>query len=316
MPVHDDTARAVPAWEAAAETEVVEVAAGVHVHLQPDGGWCLSNAGVVTGPDLTVVVDTAATERRARLLREAVDRLAPGPPRVVVNTHFHGDHTFGNAAFGPQALVVARPGTREEIVETGLALTGLWPDVGWGDVRPVPPQLTFTDRMTLHTGTHRVELIAVEPAHTRHDTVAWLPGSRILFAGDIVMPGCTPFVLMGTVDGSLEVLDVLRALRPDVIVGGHGRPAGPEAFDEAEAYLRWVRETARDGLRRGLSPLETARAADLGRFAGLRDPERLVGNLHRAFADLEGGEPARPLDVPAVFAEIVEFNGRLPACHA
>ncbi|MBE8525350.1 MBL fold metallo-hydrolase [Amycolatopsis sp. H6(2020)] len=296
---------------------LVEIADGVHAYVQPDGGWCLNNAGIITAPGAgAVVVDTAATERRALALRDTVDRLAEGTRRIVVNTHFHGDHVFGNAAFGPAATVIAHAGTRDEIIETGTQLTGLWPDVDWGEVSVVPPDVTHTDGLTVHLGERRIELLSMGPAHTRHDTVVWLPAERVLFTGDIVMPGCTPFVPMGTVAGSLAALDRMRALRPRVVVGGHGPVSGPAAFDETERYLRWVRKVAAEGAAAGLTPLETARRAARGGFGSLLDPERLVGNLRRAWLELDGGELARPMNVAEMFGELVEFHGGLPACHA
>ncbi|MFE6820792.1 MBL fold metallo-hydrolase, partial [Streptomyces sp. NPDC057675] len=77
-----------------------ELAPGVYAYIQPDGGWCVSNSGVLIGDDGVTVVDTTATEDRARALRAAVGALSPAPVRLVVNTHFHGDHTFGNAVVG------------------------------------------------------------------------------------------------------------------------------------------------------------------------------------------------------------------------
>ncbi|MFF8957352.1 MBL fold metallo-hydrolase [Streptomyces sp. NPDC014894] len=297
-------------------SRLVEVADGVHAYLQPDGGWCLNNAGVIVAGDSAVVVDTAATERRALRLRDAVDSVAAGPRRTVVNTHFHGDHTFGNGVFGPSATVVSHAGARAEMAEAGLGLARLWPDVEWGDVEVVLPDVAYEGSLTLHVEGRRVELLHFGPAHTRSDTVVWLPEERVLFTGDIVMPGCTPFVLMGTVAGSLATLERLRGLGARTVVGGHGPLAGPEAFDATEEYLRWLARTAAEGAERGLTPMETARSCDPGAFAGLLDPERLVGNLHRAWLELEPGQLARPLDVVAVFNEMVEFNGGLPACHA
>lgn len=301
----------------AGQPELVEVADGVYAYLQPDGSWCLNNAGVIAGRDTAVVVDTAATEQRARRLRASVDSVGAGPGRIIVNTHFHGDHTFGNAVFGAAATVVSHAGTRTEIADTGLALTGLWPDVEWGDVRLTLPNITYTGGMTLYVGDRRAELMHVGPAHTRNDTVVWLPDERVLFTGDIVMSGCTPFVMMGTVEGSLASLDRLRGLGATTVVTGHGPVAGPEVFDRTEEYLRWMQELAAEGARQGLTPLETARECDLGEFAGLLDPERLVGNLYRARMELEGGELARPLNAVAVFKEMIEYNGgRRPACYA
>lgn len=77
----------------------VEVAPGVHAYVQPDGGWCLNNAGWVTDGHTTLLVDTAATERRALMLREALVASGAPMPAHVVNTHHHGDHTYGNAVF-------------------------------------------------------------------------------------------------------------------------------------------------------------------------------------------------------------------------
>ncbi|MFE9746861.1 MBL fold metallo-hydrolase [Saccharothrix saharensis] len=296
-------------------TALHEVADGVFAHLQPDGGWCLNNAGLITSGGDAALVDTAATEARATRLREAVLTVAPAPPRVVVNTHSHGDHTFGNFVF-PEAVVVAHERTQAEMAEIGLHLTGLWPDVCWGGLEVVLPTLTFRDRLTLTVGGTTAELLHLGVAHTTNDTAVWLPEQRVLFAGDLVMAGVTPFVMMGSVSGSLAVTAKLRALGAETVVPGHGPVCGPEVFDTAERYLRWVRGLAEDGIAAGLTPLETARAADLGEFADLLDRERLVPNLHRAYAEAAGAEEGAVLDVATMFGELVEYHGSLPACHA
>jgi cyclase len=296
---------------------LVPVADGVYAFVQPEGGWCLNNAGLIAGGDgCSVLVDTAATESRTRRLREAVQRVVPHGPDYVVNTHFHGDHTFGNGQFAPGAVIVAHEGTRADTQEAGLGLRGLWPDVEWGDTPLTLPSLTFTEELKLHGGELRTELLHVGPAHTANDVVAWVPERAVLFTGDVVWSGVTPYVLMGSVTGSLRALERMRALRAAVVVPGHGPVGGPELIDETEAYLHRLRQLAQDGLRRGLSPLEAAREADLGGFSGLLDSERLVGNLHRAYAELTGLAPGARIDVAASFAEMVAFHGGLPACHA
>ncbi|WP_333768966.1 MBL fold metallo-hydrolase [Streptomyces sp. IBSBF 2435] len=293
------------------------LADGVHAFVQPDGGWCLGNAGIVVGDGVTALIDTAATEARVRLLRDAVAALTPHEPAIVVNTHHHGDHHFGNAVFAPAAAVVASARTREVMAEKGTALRYVWPDTPWGDLQLTLPTVTFEDRLTLHVGGLRVELFDLGTAHTVSDTVAWLPERRVLFAGDVLLPGCTPFVLMGSVSGSLAVLDRLRALRPEVVVGGHGPVAGPEVLDATGAYLRWVQGLAVRGLADGLSPYEAAVRADLGPYAELREPERLVANLHRAYAEAAGLPLDRQIRSGPVFEEMARFNGGRPlVCRA
>jgi len=296
---------------------MVEVADGVYAYVQLPGGWCVSNSGVVAGPDGALVIDTLATESRATRLVEAVDALRPGPARTLVNTHHHGDHHFGNHVFGPAAVVIAHELARTEMAEAGLALTTLWPDLEWGEVRVTLPSVTFTDRLTIYNGQRRAELIHVGPAHTTNDVVVWLPDDEVLFAGDVVLSGATPFVLMGSVRGSLDAVATLSRLGARTVVCGHGPVAGPEVFEQTLAYLRWIERLAAEGATHGLSPLELAREADLGEFGELLDPERIVGNLHRAYAELDSGELGRPLDVVAIFCEMVAYNdGRLPTCLA
>ncbi|MEV4191562.1 MBL fold metallo-hydrolase [Streptomyces toxytricini] len=302
--------------EPAGDATLTEVADGVHAYVQPPGGWCLNNAGIIHDGGHSALVDTAATEARARRLRAAALRLCPRPPRAVVNTHFHGDHTYGNCLF-PEALAIGHERTRSMVLAAGKHMAGLWPEVCWGDIDIAPPQLTFRDRTTLHVGDVRAEIVHIGPAaHTTDDTVVWLPDRRVLFTGDLVMNGVTPFCAMGSVSGSLDALDRLRALGAHTVVPGHGPVGGPGLLDANEAYFRYVRDLAADGAAAGLTPLELARTAGPGPYAGLLDPERLLPNLHRAYAELQGLEPGAPLDIGALFEEMALYRGGRPACAA
>ncbi len=92
-----------------------EIAPGVFAYIQPDGSWWLNNAGFVGPADDTALIDTAATELRTRRLISAMSAALGGPPavRTIVNTHHHGDHTFGNCLF-PYATVVAHRNCRRD----------------------------------------------------------------------------------------------------------------------------------------------------------------------------------------------------------
>lgn len=296
-----------------------EVADDVYAFVQPPGSWCVSNAGVLAGPNGLVLVDTAATRARTEALREAVEGLRRGPVVAVVNTHHHGDHVFGNCVFAPPATIVAHELARPEMATAGLGLQMLWPEVAWGQLTLELPTLTFAERLTLHLGERQVELHHVGPAHTTNDVVVWLPDVRVLFAGDVVLPGCTPFTLMGSIRGSLAALDRLRGFGAETVVGGHGEISGPEAFDQTESYLCWVLQLASAGIAGGLDPLEVARRSGFGEFGALLDPERLVGNLQRAYLELE--HPEQPLgseiDALGAFQKMIDFNGgELLRCFA
>ncbi|MEV8306361.1 MBL fold metallo-hydrolase [Streptomyces flavidovirens] len=301
----------------ATDPYIVQLAPGVHAYIQPDGGWCLNNAGFVSDGTSTLLVDTAATERRAHALREALLATGAPLPRTVVNTHHHGDHTYGNSVFVPEATVIGHDTCRAEVLTAGLQLHQMWPQNDFGDITVTAPTLTYSERLTVHAGGTEVRLIHPGVGHATGDSIVHLPEYGIVFTGDLVFQGGTPFVPMGSLSGSLRALDLLRSLGADTVVPGHGPVTDPSAYDATARYLRYVAELAEAGHAKGRTPLETAQEADLGAFAELRESERLVANLHRAYAELDGLPEGSPLDPVAVFADMAAMNGGKPvACHA
>jgi cyclase len=300
------------------DTTVTEVAGGVFAFVQHDGSWWINNAGFVVGADHVVVIDTASTERRVKSLRDAISAVTPAPVRTVVNTHHHGDHTNGNCLF-PDAVVMGRTRCRAEVARNRIGgLDAIWGPVDWGALEVRPPEVTFESDAELFVDGRRIALIgAGDAAHTTNDVLAWLPEDGVLFAGDLVFNGGTPFVLMGSVSGSLTALDRIRALRPRVIVPGHGEVCDLDVLAGIESYLRFVQARAADGRAKAQSPLEAARETDLGEFAALHDSERLVGNLHRAYSELDGNPIDADVDVMAALSDMIAFNdGNVLRCLA
>lgn len=293
-----------------------EVSPGVYAYIQPDGSWFLNNTAFLVGRDGVVSIDTTSTERRTRDYLAAIARVTDRPVRTLINTHHHGDHTHGNCLL-PLATILGHPRCREEILSGAQGLfppsERLFGQVEWGDIQPVPPFVTFDDHLTVWVDDLRVELHAVGgPAHTTNDIVAFVPEHSVLFTGDLVFVGGTPFVPMGSVAGSLAALEWLRGFGARTLVPGHGPVSGPEVIQPVEDYLRFVQQVARDGKAAGLSPLEAARHTDLGHFAELHDAERIVGNLHRAYAELDGVPPGAPIEMAAALSDMVTYNGGQP----
>ncbi len=305
---------------APAPARVQEVSDGVFAYIQPDGTWFINNTGFLVGSAGVTSVDACSTERRTRDYLAAIAATTAQPVRTLVNTHHHGDHTHGNYLLRG-ATIVAHDKCRDEILAAGLPnFGGLFGDVDWGGIELAPPFLTYDDHVTLYSDDLRCEVRYVgSPAHTTNDSIVWIPGRSVLFAGDLIFNGGTPFMLMGSVAGAIEVLTgLIKPLGAATIVPGHGDVCGPEAIDDALGYLRFVLDVARQGKAAGLSPLEAAMETDLGRYAGLHDRERIVGNLHRAYADLDAAlERGAKLDTAAVFLDMVTYNGGKPlSCHA
>jgi cyclase len=297
--------------------ELHEVGDGVFAYIQPDGSWFINNTGFVVDSSSVISIDACSTERRTRAFREQISAITPSPVTTLVNTHNHGDHTYGNSLIGA-ATIVGHEKCRTQIIKNGLpANTGIFEPIEWGDLALAPPTVTFDDRIRLWSDDQPVELSYVgQAAHTTNDILIWLPVQQVLFCGDLLFNGGTPFLLSGSVAGAIDVLtNVLAPIPAKTIVPGHGAPCDRALIATIVDYLKFVLATARSGRDAGLSPLEVARETSLGEYAPWLDSERIVGNLHRAYADLD---PARPdVDMVTALADMVTYNGGKPlSCSA
>lgn len=286
----------------------------VFAFVQGDGSWWLNNCGLIVVGDTVIGVDTCASESRTADFAAAIRSVTPLPMSYLVNTHEHSDHTNGNGIF-PTALVIAHEDVRPAMVRRGIPHhpRHFEPfDVGRLTLRP--PAIGFSERMTLWAGELRCELISAgQPAHTTADTVVSIPDRSTVFAGDLLFNGVTPLLMGGSVQGTVAVLEtVLRPLGAERIVPGHGPVGGTEIIDAVQRYCELVLSIAATGLKRGRSPLETARDAHLGEFADWLDAERLVANLHRAYADLTGIAAGTALDYSGIMDEVLLLRGGGP----
>jgi len=292
------------------DAEVVQVADHAYAYVQADGSWFINNTGFIVGPEGVILIDTSSTEARTRAFLDAVRNVADLPIQAVVNTHHHGDHTHGNYLTAPAPIISHR--LCKEIVEAAgidhYPTAFEQPD--WGNLQLRAPTITFDTRLDLWAGETLIELHTMGGvAHTTNDVVAWLPNDGVLYTGDLVFHGGTPFVLMGSVQGSIDALDVLRSFGAQTVVPGHGKVTTPAVFDDIERYLSMILDVASDALANGKTALEAAIACDLGEFESLTDNERLVGNLYRAMAELQGPEANANMSIVAAIGDMIAYHG-------
>ena len=149
-------------------------------------------------------------------------------------------------------------------------------------------------------------------AHTDNDSIVCIPERRVLFTGDLAFNGGTPFLLQGSVTGARRTSSGCSRSNRRSWSPGTATSVDPR-FSSSADYLDVVLDTARAGMAAGLTPLETARESDLGAFADLLDSERIVGNLHRAYADLQ---ERTDLDLAAALRDMITLNGGPLTTHA
>ena len=187
------------------------------------------NTGVIIGDDAVMVIDTQATPVMAadviRRIREVTDK----PIKIVVLSHYHAVRVLGASAYAPEQIIASRD-TYDLIVERGeqdkASEIGRFPRL-FQAVESVPPgmtwpTITFSGQMSIWLGKLEVQLIQLGRGHTKGDTVAWLPAQKILFSGDLVESGATPYAGDAYFSDWPATLDKIAALEAHALVPGRG----------------------------------------------------------------------------------------------
>ena len=186
------------------------------------------NSGVVVGDDAVMVLDTQATPIMAQDVIGRIRGVTDRPIRYVVLTHYHAVRVLGASAYDA-THVIASQDTRDLIVERGeqdyASEVGRFPRL-FRAVESIPgltwPNVTFRGEMRVWLGSTEVQLLQLGRGHTKGDTVAWLPASEVLFSGDLVEFGATPYTGDAYLTDWPATLDRLAALNPQALVPGRG----------------------------------------------------------------------------------------------
>ena len=262
----------------------VEVGAGVFaLHYR----FYDQQIGVVVGDDGVLVIDTRSTHVQAEEVRRDLRRITLLPVTVVVNTHGHYDHAFGNRVFRPAPIWGHRLSVRmlemtgEEQRTTFMAER---PDLADATAAVVidPPDRTFDDMATIDVGGRDVELRYLGRAHTDNDIVIRVPDAGVLFAGDLLENGAPPYFGDGFPMDWPDTVERLATLVDGAVIPGHG-DVGDAAF--VAAQLADLREICRlaEAVHDGSIDLDGAIGAAPYPAKAAREP------LERAVAQLRGG---------------------------
>jgi glyoxylase-like metal-dependent hydrolase (beta-lactamase superfamily II) len=237
----------------------------------------ISNAGFIVTPQGVVVIDALGSPTLAEELVVAVRQVTTQPIRFVIVTHYHADHIYGLQVFKDLGATVIAHRAGLEYLSSDTAqrrLTAsreeLFP---WVDERThlVPADRWLDGDTVLEIGGEKLHIRHVGPAHTPEDLVVYVERSRVLFAGDLVFRGRIPFVGQADSRGWIDALSGLIALRPGVIVPGHGPLSGDPVPDleMTRDYLVFLRKSMGEAAA-NLEPFEDAYAhADWSKFEHL-----------------------------------------------
>lgn len=221
------------------------------------------NISVLSGPDGKLLIDGGIAVSQARLVA-ALDGIGPGPAKYVVNTHYHWDHSDGDAwLHDAGATIVAHDNTLKRLKE-GTRV------IDWSfTFRAVPegglPTVTFKDDKTILFGDETVILKYRGTGHTDTDVTAYFRNADILAVGDIWWNGYYPFIdysAGGSIDGVIrQVNDCIKAsTNHTIIVPGHGDVSDRETLIEFRDMLVDVRKRVAKLKHQGKTLAETVAA--------------------------------------------------------
>jgi phosphoglycerate dehydrogenase-like enzyme/glyoxylase-like metal-dependent hydrolase (beta-lactamase superfamily II) len=279
--------------------EVKEVAPGVYFRYSsisaadktiPFGG---SNNIWVVFDDYVVVID-ANFPKEAGDVIEAIKKTTDKPIRYVLDTHHHGDHSYGNAVFAKAgASVVAqancarllRVNGPEEFRQAGRGPTGR-KDVAEGTLKV--PSVVFDDKLVLDDGKQRVEFLFLGHAHTSGDAFAYLPKHKLLCTGDACVNGAYNF--MGHSDSASWVRVLERAQQLDIkmVLPGHGPIAGKDLLEKQKRYFVELRQHVQKGLEADQSIDDIIQSIDLPWYKEWTGVTPSGDNVKHVYAELTG----------------------------
>ena len=222
---------------------------GVSALGSPDNQNFISNAAFVVTPAGVVVIDALGSPALAERLMAEIRKVTPRPVTHVIVTHYHADHIYGLQAFKAQGARIIAHGAAREYMNSETARLRLQASreelAPWvnDETRLVEADEWLAGDKTLKIGGVEFQIKIVGPSHTPEDLVVYLPGEKVLFAGDLVFRSRIPYV--GKADSRHWILALEKLLTFDagVIVPGHG-PLSHEARKDMQLtrdYLVYLR---------------------------------------------------------------------------
>lgn len=215
--------------------------------LQGSGG----NIGVSVGSDGILIVDDQYAPL-ADKIKAALKTLGEGKLKFILNTHWHGDHTGGNAAFSSEGSIIAHTNVRKRLAE-GMNVPGRITRPASKEALPI---ITFDQSVSIHFNGEEIRALHLPRGHTDGDAVIYFTSANVVHMGDLFFNGMFPFVDIdsgGDVEGYIKnVAEVLGKLPPGAkIIPGHGPLATADDLKKFHDMMMKTTGIVRDKMKAG-----------------------------------------------------------------
>jgi glyoxylase-like metal-dependent hydrolase (beta-lactamase superfamily II) len=222
------------------------------------------NTGVIIGDDGVMVIDARATPVLARELMDRIAKVTDKPVKYVMLTHYHAVRVLGASAYNADLIIASKDtlGLIEERGEQDMhSEIDRFPRL-FQAVESVPgltwPNLVVDGVLSMRFGGRTLEIMQVGRGHTKGDTIVWLPEDRILFAGDLVEEGATPYCGDAYLNDWPQTLNNLLSLNPAMMLPGRGEAMKTElecirAIEGTRNFVTDMMSSVRMGVAQGKS---------------------------------------------------------------
>lgn len=292
-----------------------QLAEGVYAAINADDGWAISNAGIIDLGDRTLVYDAFMSPAAASDLREAAERLMGRQVHLLINSHYHNDHIWGNQVFPAETDIISSVRTRELIITEGTKEIQECRQVGQERLATLEtqfknasdeatqdllklhityfqainttmpilqvrlPNITFNGEMTFGGSRRSARLITYEGGHCGSDTILYLPDDGIVYMEDLLFSGFHPYLAEGDPYEIQRILSQVRKLQANTFVPGHGPVGDATHLDWMDGYINCLNSLAGEVVKKGGTEAELDSIDLPGEYQHLTFPNIFRDNL-------------------------------------
>ncbi|MCI0529548.1 MAG: MBL fold metallo-hydrolase, partial [Nitrospira sp.] len=251
-----------------------------------------ANAGFILTDEGVIVVDSQMNEDLAKEMLSEIGKHSSLPILYVINTHYHGDHTFANHVFSPTQGIIAHENTLKFLREHGTEHLQQFEQIFGREqskgIKITLPTKTLQDQLTLTFKDRTIQILYFGLGHTNSDLVVYLPQEKILFSGDLVYVGRLPWLGDGNTRQWLKTLEKVKNLDFKTVMPGHGKVGNRQDVQRFDVYLTDLRAVVLTAMLHGASLNEMKQTIRLPAYQqDLKYSDWLPLNIEKVYHEMQ-----------------------------
>ena len=271
------------------ETKTIKVLENVYTITAGEG--VDSNTTFIITKEGVIVIDTRPTPTEAKKVLAEIRKLTALPIVYTINTHYHGDHTFGNQIFKNSKTIIAHKNVRNRLIESGqehLSLFKTFGLPGIDEVEITPPNIIYEKEMEIWLGGYRLQLLYHGKGHTDGDTIIYIDQLRTVITGDLVFNKKIPYMADSYIDDWIASLKYIELLKNETVIPGHGPIGERTTIIAMKHYLMNLRELVLAQLKDNKTLKETQEIVEpilRKKYKDWKELDWIKGNIERAWLE-------------------------------